>query len=486
MKQWVLRLMVACMLGGGMVACDDDDDPVTNAADDGEGGSSTAVDEDADASDEGSGKEGDGSEDAADDVAEAGDRDDDVDEQADATAVIEDMDGAAGMVADEEPAAMDLADCEPSAEEFESTISGLLQSRCGVCHGEEPKYGAPYTLLDYDGLLQDDQMGRRKVLRLLARLSDGTMPPAGNVRPTVSEFDTITSWASCGAASPPYPSNLMASREILQAPDEIPAGTMEVPLTADEFAVPAERPEVYQNFIFSNVVDHEVFVRRFEAHIDEAAVVHHITLHYGDTDRYLYAWAPGTGAVEFPDGGLRIGPDDAFRVEIHYNNGRGLTGVKDSSGVVLRVSEPEGTEYAMLDPTTFDISVPPRMESSAQVTCDVGSDFQIFAGLPHMHEVGTSYLHEIERASGEKETLIELSGWSFDQQYFYEMGVDVQVGDKMTITCNYRNDTDQPIRGGLGTSDEMCYDFIYVTPPDAALNCPQTMPTSGLDLITLP
>lgn len=67
--------------------------------------------------------------------------------------------------------------------------------------------------------------------------------------------------------------------------------------------------------------------------------------------------------------------------------------------------------------------------------------------------------------------IIELSGWSFDLQYFYNMGVPVNAGDTMTITCNYRNDTAKTVMGGIATTDEMCYDFIYVTPANAELNC---------------
>lgn len=371
--------------------------------------------------------------------------------------------------------------CVPDRDVFDEEIQPLLDRRCGVCHGASPQFGAPFSVLDYEGLLEGDKMGRRKVDRIFARVAEGSMPPPGHIRPPVAEFDALMEWASCGEASPEYPTSLDATREVLAAPADLPKDVEELTLTADEFEVP-ELPEAYKSFVFEQVVDREMFVRRFDVIVDETAVIHHITLHYGDTDRYLYAWAPGTGPMQFPSGGLRVKPQDSFRVEIHYNNGLGLTGVKDSSGVVLYLSEPEGTEYAMLDPTTYDIMVPPRAEATARAVCEAGNDFHIFAGLPHMHEIGASLVHEVERDNGDVETIIELEGWSFDLQYFYEMGVDIYAGDTLRLTCNYRNDKERPVVGGLGTGDEMCYDFIYVTPADAVLNCPQTVMPANADL----
>lgn len=379
--------------------------------------------------------------------------------------------GSDAAVVGDSDAGMLPGDCTPDEAEYEQTVRPILEDRCGSCHGAEPDFGAPYTLLDYASLMEPDAMGRSKPARMLHELSEGTMPPSGNARPTEEEFDTLTQWASCGEGDYAYPSSLKGSREVLQGPDSAPEGTTELEMLADEFTVP-DKEDHYQEFFFEGVVDEDKFVRRFEVRVDESAVVHHITLQYADSMNYLYAWAPGTGPVQFPDGGLRIGPEERFRLEVHYNNPRGLTDVEDSSGMVLYIAEPEGTEYAMLDPNTFNIFVPPQSKATATSHCTVENDFTIFAGFPHMHEIGSAFEHSIERQDGTTEMLIELEGWSFDQQYFYEMGVDVQAGDEMTLTCEYANPTDKQVVGGLGTADEMCYNFMYVTPPEASLNCP--------------
>lgn len=362
--------------------------------------------------------------------------------------------------------------CTPDQALFESDIKPLLDSRCGLCHGETTEHGAPYAVLDYDALLENDAMDRRKVDRVLARVADGTMPPAGNVRPTETEFASIANWASCGGETPPYPSSLTATRDRFDAPTELPADTTVIELLANGFEAVTD-VDHYQNFRFKNIVDKDVFVKRFGFSIDQSTIVHHITLHYDneDSDEYLYAWAPGTRDFEFPEGGLRIKPTDGFRVEIHYNNPHGRSGLKDNSGILLYVTEPEGTEYAMLDLNTFAINLPANSQTTVATTCEADNDFHILAGLPHMHELGTSYEHTVTRADGSSESLIELDGWAFDQQYFYHIEKDIAAEDTMTIKCTYKNDSSSAVRGGPDTGDEMCFDFVYVTPPTASASC---------------
>ena len=361
--------------------------------------------------------------------------------------------------------------CVPDPAVFERDILPILDARCGACHGETTQAGAPFALTDYAAMVAGEP-GKRISDRTFAALAQGTMPPAGNLRPPPSEHDMLVGWASCGQEQPEYPTGLVASRPIFQAPVEPPVGTELVELRAERFALPAGTTDLYQDFFFDGVVSDEVFVRRMDVAVDRPRVVHHITLHYhGDATNYLYAWAPGTGAVEFSDGGLRIGPQDGFRVEIHYNNPTEVDEV-DSSGVQLWVAPPEGREYAMLDPATFAIQVPPMGTATAEAECVAANDFTIVAGMPHMHEIGDTFLHTVTRAdSGQTETLIELEGWSFDLQFFYSMPMEIRTGDTMTIRCGYRNDKDRTVTGGLGTTDEMCFDFIYVTPRSASSPC---------------
>lgn len=360
--------------------------------------------------------------------------------------------------------------CVPTREAFEENALPAIERSCGTCHGETVAFGAPYTLLDYNELVAGEAPNR-KVDAFVAELMDRTMPPATQGLMPHNDLDTMVSWGSCGELHPDPSDGLEASQPIWEAPTDPPAGVSNVDLRVDNEAIGPNDIDDYRYFLFSNLVDDDMFIRRMEALIDDERVVHHITLRELLGLNYLYTWAPGTGPIEFPDGGLRLKRFDTLLMEIHYNNGAGLPNVVDSSGLRLWVDEPSGTEWGMASPSVYDISVPPNSIGEATSVCSPTREFDILAGMPHMHETGTDFLHTITRSDGTEETLIELSGWSFEAQYFYEMPTTVYPGDQLTLTCTYDNPYDHTLTWGEGTSDEMCFNFIYVTPPEAAFQC---------------
>lgn len=366
--------------------------------------------------------------------------------------------------------AEDPSSCVPSEFAFEQSVGVLLQEKCGGCHGAVPDFGAPFPLVDYDALL-DGPVGERVVDRVLSTLVSGDMPPENVAQPTHAEFDTLVGWASCGLEHPDYAEGLQHSRPVWLPPESPPEGTVAIELLAPAHPVERDDLDDYQYFNFSNVVAGDRFIRRIEPVVDESRVVHHITFNDSDGFRYLYAWAPGGNAIHFRDGGLRIGPDDEFTVNIHYNNGAGIADVADSSGVRLWVGDPVGTEWKMLTTETWDFEVPAGERVEARQSCEATSDFEILAGMPHMHEIGSTFDHVLDRVDGSSEPLVSVSGWSFELQNFYEMNVLVRKGDQLNMTCGYQNTTNKVVLAGEGTADEMCFDFMYVTPPDIDVRC---------------
>ncbi len=362
------------------------------------------------------------------------------------------------------------AACNPGADAFNAEIRGIIEQKCAKCHGETTNYGAPFSLLNHADVLAGSAPNRI-VDRMVGAVQQFRMPPPGNPQLTQTELDALLAWSSCGTARADYSRGLRASRPVWTAPAQASPGLRRIDLTAPEFAVQLQG-EKYQNFYFENLVDRDQFIRRIEPVVDESRVVHHITVHYTSDNSYLYAWAPGTGAVEFPDGGLRLVPGDRFRIEVHYNNGARLPNVLDSSGVAFFVTEPTGTEYGMADPTTFAINVPPFAEATVRKECTASRDFTIVAGMPHMHQIGKAFSHEIVRQDGTREDLISLTGWSFELQYFYDLSKTVRAGDKLILSCTYQNPTAQAVVGGTNTINEMCYNFMYVTPAAARSECP--------------
>ncbi len=422
--------------------------------------------------------------------------------------------GASGCGPASEPAdagtdATVMADaprCVPDLATFESEIRPRVQRYCGQCHGETPNFGAPTSLLEHDALLAEDAMGIRLVDRIAQRLRDGTMPPVGMPRIAEVEADAIAGWASCGTTDVLPAGGLVASAPPFLAPEDGPTDLPTLDFVADEYAVGPDVRDDYHCFVFDADLPSDRFVRRFEMVYDETRVLHHIVLlrdpqrntEPGDFDcydgsgmppgsQYLYAWAPGQSAMEFPEGGLRVSPGERFIVQTHYNNGASIPDVRDSSGVRLFLAPAEGTEYGMIAIGPTDFAIPARTRRSASSNCTVREESTLFVGAPHMHLLGSAFHQSIERAgTSMRENIIDLAGWRFETQLFYDLGTPLHPGDVITTRCTFENTTSDTVQSGEDTTDEMCFDFAYVTPPPTDRYCDEGDDDNPTDVAYLP
>lgn len=361
-------------------------------------------------------------------------------------------------------------DCVPAQDAFDLNVSSILADKCSECHGATPQFGAPYSLLEYDDLIEGAE-GERKIDRVVITLVNEFMPPSNAPALTHVELDTLLGWASCGLEHPEEPSGVVVDREIWEAGPTPPPGAIAIDLTVDQEVVDIDDIDDYREFTFSNLVNEPMFIQRIEPVIDESRVLHHITLTRSIGFPYLYAWAPGTGPIEFPDGGMAIGPGDSFTVQIHYNNGAGIPDAVDSSGIRIWVGDNVGTLYGMASPQSWNIFVPAGEQQVVTHTCVATSSFNIIAGMPHMHKIGSTFEHTVERSNGTIESLVTLSGWSFESQYFYEINTHINAGDTLRMRCGYDNPGTTAVIAGQGTDDEMCFNFLVVEPASAATQC---------------
>lgn len=374
--------------------------------------------------------------------------------------------------------------CVPSRAEWMSTVRPIVERSCGSCHGSTPSYGAPYSLLDYD-FITHTRGADRPVDKIFTRLHEGTMPPAGMPAPAFTDVQTIAHWATCGAQSLTEDTRMRVSAPVFRPPQLAPSGLTTVDLRADNFAVPTVSDR-YQCFTFRNVVDHDQFVRRFDILIDHPEVLHHVVLYkaLGDdhgeasfecegspeNSLYTYTWAPGQDALQFPDGGLRVKPTDRYILQIHYNNSREFTGLRDTSGVRLSLSPPGGTEYGMVAIGPLGFSIGPRSQRTVASACVLPAGTRLLASMPHMHKLGTGYEQTLVRA-GQRSPIVSLSHWQFTSQFFYETPLTVADGDRIETACTFDNTTSQTVVNGARTTDEMCFGFTYVTPPPPRAYC---------------
>ncbi|MAD61338.1 MAG: hypothetical protein CMH49_07495 [Myxococcales bacterium] len=383
---------------------------------------------------------------------------------------------------------IDSNQCIPVEENQEDSMA-FLDQYCGTCHQDQPKFGAPYPLSDFQNMLIGEP-GLRPIDRAVLRLAEGTMPPVGQPQPNYEEAQAFIDWASCGSGIQRMPDigGFEVSKPLYRGPAAPPPNAEVLEFLVPRVTVDSEIADQYSCFAFlgPSQGDNDRSILRIEPVIDDARVVHHIVLY--ETDREfenqsasdcgaglgagVYAWAPGQPALHFNEGGLITRQGQNYIVEIHYNNQAGYDDVRDSSGVRLFHSaliEPQ-IDMVTIGPEGFSLPARSRTEVGSQ--CAIEEEFTILATMPHMHEIGKSLRSTIIRADQTEEDLITLNGWDFNYQLIYDaQNASLNIGDRIQTHCIFENPDDQDRRYGPYTEDEMCYNFIYVTPPPSTKRC---------------
>lgn len=371
--------------------------------------------------------------------------------------------------------------CVPSRSAWEENVSGMVDEWCGQCHGETPKYGAPYPLTNYDDLVEGEP-DERKVDRMAEQLLKDAMPPPTADQPEHVAEDTLVEWSTCGEKHPDHSKDVHASAPPMDAPEDPPPDAETLDVVANDFELGKNELNRYQCFVVDVPFESTRYVRRFEPIVDDDRVLHHALVAidsegsqdqqsfrcsgFPPGDGLMYGWAPGQNPIQFDKGGIEVEPGSQVVLQIHYNNGAGAPNVSDSSGVRLfhTGSAERAITMSALGPWQFQI--PAESRASASSTCTVEEETELIASFPHMHEIGSEFHSDIQRQDGSTETLIDLTGWSFEAQLAYETPKTLQPGDRVTTECVWDNPEDESVRFGERTEDEMCFNFAYVSPPN--------------------
>jgi hypothetical protein len=89
---------------------------------------------------------------------------------------------------------------------------------------------------------------------------------------------------------------------------------------------------------------------------------------------------------------------------------------------------------------------------------------------PHAHKLATHMKLVLKR--GGEEIKLHDGAFAFDGQVanYFDKPVELKSGDQVTTTCHYKNDTNQTVRFGENTGNEMCFNFVTYYPM-GALSC---------------
>lgn len=236
---------------------------------------------------------------------------------------------------------------------------------------------------------------------------------------------------------------------------------------------------------------------------------------------WINAWTPnGTEAVLKQDVGFPVQPGSLVLLQVHYNLlAADRPGETDQSGVRLRLTDgtaatkplhtlalqapielpcANGESGALCDRGTSVADVTNRfgaevggVEQHLLDFCSHGTptpgntqhcDYPVrqpttvYAALGHMHLLGRSIKVELNPATPQAQTLLDVPNFDFDNQKTQPLPtpVDVKPGDTLRVTCTHdatlrqqlpelRNVAPRYTVWGDGSSDEMCAGWLITS-----------------------
>jgi hypothetical protein len=244
----------------------------------------------------------------------------------------------------------------------------------------------------------------------------------------------------------------------------------------------------------------------FEPQIDNSKRLHHFVI-YSCTDpskvtysdqaydctnqatadncrNIILGWAPGSDNIVMPkEAGMVWGSYDteAVMLQIHYNNEDLAAGELDSSAINVFLT----TNLRQFDVGLMTVgklqqifSIPAGQKAydvkascTAACTSTSKGSITVFGYTPHGHMLMTKLYTDITTAGRAVVTLKE-DPFDFHMQRFIQPSTPITLnpGFQATTTCTYDSSARTTVtNGGLGSDNEMCYNFVMYYPKENGL-----------------
>jgi len=426
-----------------------------------------------------------------------------------ADAITAALDGKEVAVAETKPVGC-LIETPPRGDEkakvtYARDIAPIIQSRCLNCHREGQV--APFALADYE-------QTAKRAKQIVRVTHDRIMPPwipspghdkfVGERWLTDRELELFKTWAETGRAKgddadlPPAPKFAEGWR--LGQPDLIVK-------MAKPFTVPADGPDLLQNFVIPLNTTEDKLVAAVEFHPGNKRVAHHSVLFLDDsgTARKLDAATPEPGYANFGGPGFlpsgALGGWSVGNTPRPLPNGMGRYLKKGSDLVVQMHYHPTGKEetdqseiglYFVKKPVAESLKEPAKLVGSiwmANYEMDIAAGEKnykrstsytlpkevIMVGVvPHMHLLGKSMKVTATLPDKTVKTLIDIQNWNYNWQdeYYYERPFKLSAGTRLDVEAVFDNSADNPsnpssppkrVTWGDGTTDEMLFCFFLLS-----------------------
>lgn len=389
---------------------------------------------------------------------------------------------------------------------FARHIAPIIYSRCMTCH--RPGEVAPFPLTACAEVAAHAPM-------IVEVTAARTMPPwmprsAGQPRLVGErwldrrEIELIAAWAAAGCPPgdeddlPPTPRFEPGWR--LGVPDLV----VRMPRA---FTVPADGPDILQNFVIPLDVPADKLVAAVEFHPGDRRVVHHAVLFLDEsgTARRLDAATPEPGYGNF--GGPGFLPSGALGGWSAGNTPRRLPGgrgryLKKGADLVVQVHyHPDGVErndqseiglFFVDEPldrlladrqrlvgsiwaANYEIDIPAGATSHpVRAAYRLPREVTVVGVVPHMHLLGTSVVVRANLPDGTSRPLVDIPAWHYawQDEYYFDQPFTLPAGSEIVVEAVFDNSARNPsnpsspprrVTWGEGTLDEMLFCFVLVS-----------------------
>jgi hypothetical protein len=182
--------------------------------------------------------------------------------------------------------------------------------------------------------------------------------------------------------------------------------------------------------------------------------------------RLLYAFGPGTGAIEFPpDVGihLRAGQYVLMTVALHNH---GTLPISGQTSVSIRTEGASSAihEAELIFAGTTNLSIPSDGQvHTATGGCAAPRASQVFGAWPTMNGLG---VHQTMRLNGQ---VVLDTDFMASQQPIHPLSLSLSQGDQQLVTCSFINNTGMPEYYSATDYGEECYLGLYRYSLDSTL-----------------
>ncbi len=385
-------------------------------------------------------------------------------------------------------------------------IAPILQQRCETCH--RPGQVAPFSLTNFEEAKSHADMivevTQRRIMPPWIPGSETDHRFVGQRWLSDRELLLLSQWVEQGCAfgdeADLPPAATFAEGWQLGTPDLVVK--MQEP-----FTVPADGPDLLQNFVMPIEIPEDKLVAAVEFHPSNKRVVHHAVLFLDDKGqaRKLDAATPEPGYGNFGGpgflpsgalGGWSVGntarrlPNDMGRylkkgsdlvVQVHYHP-TGKTEVDQSEIGLYFVNKPvveSLKESAKLVGSiwmaNYEMDIPAGEANYKRSTSyTLPKDVIMVGVVPHMHLLGKSMRVTATQPKEQPEVLINILEWNYNWQdeYYYERPIRLKAGTKLVVEAVFDNSAGNPsnpssppkrVTWGEETTDEMLFCFFLLT-----------------------